>query len=86
MLRWKAVVRDEKLGGQVFVIPETNVGAKSCGRVDGTATEAEKTEELHGCGTGQWGGCRVHQGGLEECVTTPSAKVLSECKEASRGS
>lgn len=42
--------------GKVFVIPEMNMGAKSCCRVDGTATEAEKTEKLYGCRTGQWGG------------------------------
>lgn len=57
MLKWKVVVRDGKFRGQVFVIPEMNMGAKSCGRVDGTAMETEKTKELHGCGTGQWGGC-----------------------------
>lgn len=53
--------RDAEIEGcsqrwEKFVIPEMNMGAKSCCRVDGTATEAEKTEELYGCRTGQWGG------------------------------
>lgn len=57
MLKWKVVVRDGKFRGQVFLSQEVNMGAKTCSRGDETATEAEKTEELHGCRTGHWGGC-----------------------------
>lgn len=50
---WKVAVREGKFRGQVLVIPDRSLVAKSCAGVDSTVMGAEKTEELHGWGTDQ---------------------------------
>ena len=82
MVKWKAVIRDGKFTGQMFMIPDTSMGAKSRGGVDGTAMGAEKAEGLHGWWTDWSAGRLLSSPGRS--VTTPSAKVLSECEEAPR--